>query len=167
MRINHQELVILVDTGSTHNFLDTSIWMLLKLPMSIKDSFEVKIANGTMVKTKRACHEVSLKIQGQEFAMDLNLLSLGGCDFVLGNQWLFTLGLIQWDFQHLTMEFVLSGKPILLKGLQPSGHDFQEPVKFFKPAVKRGLCLQVLSPTPASVPVQIQLEIEDLLTYHH
>ena len=59
MRINHQELVILIDTGSTHNFLDTSIWMLLKLPMSIKDSFEVKIANGTMVKTKRACHEVS------------------------------------------------------------------------------------------------------------
>ena len=56
-RINHQELVILIDTGSTHNFLDTLIWMLLKLPMPIEDSFEVKIANGTMVKTKGACHE--------------------------------------------------------------------------------------------------------------
>ena len=56
-RINHQELVILIDTGSIHNFLDTLIWMLLKLPMPIEDSFEVKIANGTMVKTKGACHE--------------------------------------------------------------------------------------------------------------
>ena len=86
VRINHQELVILIDTGSTHNFLDTSIWMLLKLPMSIKDSFEVKIANGTMVKTKGACHVVNLKIQGQEFIMDLNVLSLGGCDVVLKTQ---------------------------------------------------------------------------------
>jgi len=45
-RINHQELVILIDTGSTHNFLDTSIWMLLKLPIAVEDSFEVKVANG-------------------------------------------------------------------------------------------------------------------------
>ena len=83
-RINHQELVVLIDTSSTHNFLDTSIWMLLKLPRFIEDSFEVKIANGTMVQTKGACHAVELKLQGQTFIMDLNVLSLGGCDVV---QW--------------------------------------------------------------------------------
>lgn len=93
-RINHRELVILIDTGSTHNFLDTSIWMMLKLPLSTKDSFEVKIANGTMVQTKGDSHSVKLKLQGQKFIMDLNVLSLGGCDVVLGTQWLFTLGLI-------------------------------------------------------------------------
>ena len=81
-RINQQELVILIDRGSTHNFLDPSIWMLLKLPMYIEDSFEVKIANGTMVQTKGACHAVELKLQGQTFIMDLNVLSLGGCDVV-------------------------------------------------------------------------------------
>ena len=85
-RINQQELVILIDRGGTHNFLDPSIWMLLKLPMYIEDSFEVKIANGTMVKTKGAFHVVNLKIQGQEFIMDLNVLSLGGCDVVLRTQ---------------------------------------------------------------------------------
>ena len=85
-RINQKELVILIDTGSTHNFLDTSIWMLLKLPMYIEDSFEVKIANGTMVKTKGARNVVNLKIQGQEFIMDLNVLSLGGRDVVLRTQ---------------------------------------------------------------------------------
>jgi len=85
-RINHQDLVILIITGCTYNFLDTSIWMLLKLPMPIEDSFEVKIANGTMVKTKGACHAMNLKIQGQKFIMDLNVLSLGGFDVVLGTQ---------------------------------------------------------------------------------
>ena len=77
-RINQQELVILIDTGSTHNFLDPSIWMLLKLPMYIEDSFKVK--------TKGACHVVNLKIQGQELIMDLNVLSLGGCDVMLRTQ---------------------------------------------------------------------------------
>lgn len=85
-RINHQDLVILIVTGCTYNFLDTSIWMLLKLPMPIEDSFEVKIANGTMVKTKGACHAMNLKIQGRKFIMDLNVLSLGGFDVVLGTQ---------------------------------------------------------------------------------
>ena len=61
-RVNHQELVILIDTGSTYNFLDTSIWMLLKLPISVEDNFEVKIANGALVQTKGACHTVQLKL---------------------------------------------------------------------------------------------------------
>ena len=85
-RINHQDLVILIVTGCTYNFLDTSIWMLLKLPMPIEDNFEVKIANGAMVKTKGACHAMNLKIQGRKFIMDLNVLSLGGFDVVLGTQ---------------------------------------------------------------------------------
>ena len=62
------------------------------------------------------------------------------------------------------MEFVLDGKPILLKGLQLSSHDFQEPMKFFKPVVKRGLGLQVSSSTPNLVSMQVQPEMEDLLT---
>ena len=85
-RINHQELIILIDKGSTHNFLDTSMWILLKLPLSIKDSFDVKIAGRVVLKTKGACHRVGIRIQGQEFFMDLNVLSLGGCDVVLGTQ---------------------------------------------------------------------------------
>jgi len=116
-RINHQEMIILIDIGSIHNFLDTLMWMLLKLPLSIQDNFDVKIASGAVLKTKGACHEVGIKIQGKEFLMELNVQSLGGCDVVLGTQWLFTHGLIQWDFQKLTMEFNYQGNPILIKGL--------------------------------------------------
>ena len=76
----------MIDTGSIHNFLNTSMWMLLKLSLSIKDSFDVKIAGGAMLKTKGACHGVGIRIQGQEFYMDLNVLSLGGCDVALGTQ---------------------------------------------------------------------------------
>ena len=39
------------------------------------------------------------------FVVDLNGLSLGGCDVVLGANWLSTLGEILWDLKLLTMKF--------------------------------------------------------------
>ena len=54
----------------------------------------MKVANGDMLKKRGACHDVNLKIQGQDFQVDLNVLSLGDYDVVLGIQWLYTLGLI-------------------------------------------------------------------------
>ena len=54
-------MVILIDSGSTHNFLDKALWKLLKLPISTQDCFEVKVANGDVLKTKGACHEVQIR----------------------------------------------------------------------------------------------------------
>ena len=83
-KINHQDMVILIDSGSTHNFLDEALWKLLKLPISTQYCFEVKMANGDVLKTKRACHEVQIRLQRTFFQMDLNVLPLGACDVVLG-----------------------------------------------------------------------------------
>lgn len=125
-RINRQEIVILIDSGSTHNFIDIALWKELQLPISTKDCFEVKVANGVVFKTKGACFAVQLKIQCSYFGVDLNVLSLGGCDVVLGTQWLYSLGPIQWDFKQLTMKFDYLGKSILLQGLIPSAPTFQD-----------------------------------------
>lgn len=80
----------------------------MKLPLSTEASFEVKIANGEMLRTKGACIGVDLKIEGYQFQMDINVLSLGGCNVVLGTQWLYTSGLIQLDFQKLTRSFLMA-----------------------------------------------------------
>ena len=44
----------------------------------------------------------------------------GGCEVILGTQWLSTLGVISWNFSLLTMEFLHLGKRVFLKGLQPA-----------------------------------------------
>ena len=77
-------MVILIDSGSTHNFLDEAFWKPLKLPILTQDCFEVKVANGDVLQTKGACHEVQIRLQGTLFQMDLNVFPLGGCDVVLG-----------------------------------------------------------------------------------
>ena len=66
---------------------------------------EVKVANGAVIKTKGVCLGVSLWIQGHQFFVNLNVLSLEGNDVVLGTQWLSTLGEILWDFKLMTMKF--------------------------------------------------------------
>ena len=93
----------------------------------------------------------------------MNVLSLGDCDVVLDTQWLCTLGPIKWDFKKLVVEFSLGGKEILFTGLQPSGLTLQEADQFFKPVIKKGLLLQIIScPTP-STPVQQHKAITELL----
>ena len=46
-------------------------------------------------------------------------MPLGGCDVILGTQWLCTLGPILWDFAELWMHFLVNGKKHTFKGLQP------------------------------------------------
>ena len=98
-------LVILIDTNSTHNFLDVGLCLSLKLAIDPALAFDVKIANGATMRTLGACQDLQVQVQGHDFCTDLNVLPLGGCDLVLGTQWLKTLGLIQWDFNLLTMAF--------------------------------------------------------------
>ena len=51
-------MVILIDSGSTHNFLDVALWTVLQLPISTQDCFEVKVANGVVLKTEGVCLDV-------------------------------------------------------------------------------------------------------------
>jgi len=58
------------------------------------------------------CPNVSLKIDSQQFNVDLFVLPLSGADLVLGIQWLKSLGPILTDFETLTMKFIKNGKVI-------------------------------------------------------
>lgn len=55
-------------------------------------------------------------MQGTIFQTDFRLLSLGGCNMVLGIQWLKTLGPIIWDFKNLCMEFHHNRHKHVLRG---------------------------------------------------
>ncbi|GJY27247.1 hypothetical protein Tco_0401973 [Tanacetum coccineum] len=47
---------------------------------------------------------------------DVLLLPLGGCEMVLGIQWLATLGKIKCNFKELRMEFVHNNKKFIIRG---------------------------------------------------
>lgn len=55
-----------------------------------------------------------------QFTTDIMVLPLGGCDMVLGIQWLVTLGDITWNFSELKMVIPNGSKKVTLRGLQPN-----------------------------------------------
>ena len=52
------------------------------------------MANGDVIRTRGLCKEVPICLQGNQFLVQLLVLPMGGCDLVLGTQWLSTLRVI-------------------------------------------------------------------------
>ncbi|XP_026399607.1 uncharacterized protein LOC113295489 [Papaver somniferum] len=112
-----QPLRVLIDSGSTHNFL---------LPRWAKHcgysihsdvtALQVTVGNGTQIPTKGCCLNVPITLQNHSFTTDFHILDIGGYDVVLGVQWLRTLGPIMWDFSNLTMQFTVKNTSVYLQG---------------------------------------------------
>ena len=54
--------VILIDTGSTHNFLDVGLCSSLKLAIDPALAFDMKIANRATVKALGACQDLQVQV---------------------------------------------------------------------------------------------------------
>ena len=115
--INQQSLVMLVNLGSTHNFIEERLVEKLGLKCNMEEQFNVKVACGGRISCKGRCIGVQVRIQGVTLDIDFYLLPLEGYEVVLGAQWLRTLGMIEWDFSKLLMRFQYGGKKISLQGM--------------------------------------------------
>ncbi|CAN6547867.1 unnamed protein product [Malus baccata var. baccata] len=105
-QIKGQPVKILLDSSSSHNFVDSKLLKQWRWYATNTKSFEVMIADGGKVTSSGCCRAVELSLAGYHCRTDLYSLSLGGCDVVLGVQWLSTVSPVLWDFQLLTMEFI-------------------------------------------------------------
>lgn len=76
----------------------------------------VGIANGNKTVSTGICPNLVWTMQGRSFSHSIRLLRLGGCDMVLGADWLKTLGNILFNFDRLTMSFKWKGGTITLQG---------------------------------------------------
>ncbi|KAK4491757.1 hypothetical protein RD792_002532 [Penstemon davidsonii] len=117
---NNKPIHILVDSGSTHNFLDIEVAKKLECRLTSTPAFVVAVADGNMVHSNFMCNGFSWKMHGVTFVTDVLVMALGGCDLVLGVQWLVTLGDITWNFSKLAMEFYVNNKKVSLRGSLPS-----------------------------------------------
>ena len=104
-------------------------------------------------------------IQGQTFFVQLHVLPLGGCDLVLGTQWLNTLGITNWDFKHLTMGFQYGSNHIVLQGIKTQfvGSKLQDGPQFFKGPTRKVLILHILAQCFAMEQSSLPVEIVALL----
>ncbi|GKD50173.1 reverse transcriptase, partial [Tanacetum coccineum] len=103
--VGKHKLHILIDCESTHNFLDLHTAKKLGCQLTSTCPFQVEIARGHQLTSNYTCKGFGWKLYGEEFSTDVMVILLGGCEMVLGIQWLSTLGDILSNFKELRMEF--------------------------------------------------------------
>ena len=96
---------VLLDGGSTHNFIHPSIVEKLCLPLTMVNPFRVYVGNGDSLTYTAFCPKTPIVLQGHNFEIDLYVLAIHGPDIVLGVQWLQTLGEVTHDYANLTVTF--------------------------------------------------------------
>ncbi|KAJ4795897.1 polyprotein [Rhynchospora pubera] len=151
--ISSHPVQVLVDSGSTNNFISRRTAQFLKLPTSPTTLFRVRVGNGAALQCNELCKEVSLSIQSHSFATDLFVLDLEGSDVVLGVQWLETLGPILTDWSKLHMEFNYKGHQIHLQGESKPNAKAISSAGLNKLITSKGvgssyMCFTVLTPEP-------------------
>ena len=114
-QIRNQLVNILIDSGSTHNFVDPKVIKNAGIKLQPVNSFTVTVANGDKLRVQQCCPGLCWEAQGLQLSIDFFVLSLRGYDVVLGIQWLISLGPILWNFKDLIMQFQWGGQTIILE----------------------------------------------------
>jgi hypothetical protein len=112
--VGQHELIILIDSGSTHNFVDRKLAQALHLAVTPIEEFMVKVANGERLACKERYDNVSIQMQDFNFSTTLFSLPLHGLDVVLGIQWLEKIGPVVCNWNNMTMEFKINNRSFTL-----------------------------------------------------
>jgi len=117
--IKKQKVVILVDSGSTHNFINKKVAEQLNcFPYPVKN-FQVMISNGGSINCGGKCHNIKVNIGDYNLTTTMYAIPIGGVDVVVGVQWLETLGNITMNLKQHFMRFKLDGIQYQLDGFVP------------------------------------------------
>lgn len=103
--IGKRPVSILIDGGSTHNFLDPKTAQRFRCTLEPTPPTIVSIANGSQLASDQQCTYFKRKMGDFYFKDTVRLLPLGGCDMVLEVQWLKKLGPTTFDYENLTIQF--------------------------------------------------------------
>jgi hypothetical protein len=92
--IKKQKVILLIDSGITHNFIDKILLECLDCFVYLVTKLQVFIVNGGSIDCVGKCHNIKLSIGECNLESLMYSIPIGGIDVVLGIQWLRTLGTI-------------------------------------------------------------------------
>lgn len=95
------KMVLLVDSGSTHNFISSVAAQKMGITPKAAGKMEVLVANSEKLFSGGISREVTIMLGGFPFTVDFYVLEIERCEAVLGAVRLKTLGPILWDFSSL------------------------------------------------------------------
>ncbi|KAJ4764940.1 polyprotein [Rhynchospora pubera] len=103
-------ICVLIDTGSTHSFLNPSLLQADKWPIFPTTPLNVRIADGSAMTTSEKCVNVPFKLQNHSLCVTVRLLNIQGYDLILGMDWLSQHGPMSIDWEAGKVQLCKEGK---------------------------------------------------------
>lgn len=86
--VGNQEVLVLIDSGSSGNFISETLVQRLQYPTQMADRVHVALADGGRLCSDQQIQGLTWWTQGYTFVTDVRLLKLGCYDMILGMEWL-------------------------------------------------------------------------------
>jgi hypothetical protein len=86
--IQQQEVLMLIDSGSSHTFVSSTLTEKLQVNTRTIAPLRVKVANGGLMHCGQELVNCEWWTQGYQFHTNFKVLLLGSYDIILGYDWL-------------------------------------------------------------------------------
>jgi hypothetical protein len=113
--IKKKKVIVLIDSSSTHNFIHYKLAKDVNCFVYLAPEFQVMIADGGTINCLGKCNKINITMGEYVMNSPMIAIPMGGANFVLGIQWLQSLGTLAFNFQEIFMKFSLEGKEIELR----------------------------------------------------
>ncbi|MCI12288.1 transposon Tf2-1 polyprotein, partial [Trifolium medium] len=172
--INGVEVLILVDSGATHNFISQKLVHQMDWAVDITPQLNVKLGNGVQIATQGVCRGLEVCIGNFKIEPMMHLFDLGCIDVVLGIEWLKTLGDTITNWKKQMMSFWYNKCWVTLQGQEGCTNSIvalQSILSKPKPNEDQGIFWEVNPSKPKSeeknpLSTQQQTELASLLHKH-
>lgn len=151
--IQKQQLLILVGSGSSSNFLAEHVVTKLGLQCQQVEGTQVTIADGGKLLCNRIVPAVEWWCQGQTFVTGFKVLALGGYDMILGTKWLETFSPMWVDWRRKKLRFTYHNQRLTFTGVKDQINSGKLiTAKQMQGLYKDGAIAQILQLCQAEVP---------------
>ncbi|XP_059292482.1 uncharacterized protein LOC132045931 [Lycium ferocissimum] len=134
-------IIVLIDTGSTHSFVDPIMLKKLnKQAQFLSKTMKIVVANGQILTCDKICTGFNWKMQEEGFIFDIRVLKIGGCDMVLGMDWIDMIAPIILNTRPFSLSFLKEGKMITLLGMTRKQNISQVDNNELYKMLKSGIC---------------------------
>ncbi|MCI38493.1 Ty3/Gypsy retrotransposon protein, partial [Trifolium medium] len=107
-------VLVLIDSGATHNFISPTVVEALGLSLTHSTPLSVRLGDGHRIMTSGYCDNIVLHVGDMIFTIQAHVLGIGDVDLILGVVWLETLGKVTMDWHEMSMAFEYGGKSVTL-----------------------------------------------------
>lgn len=125
--LSGQDILILVDSGSSHSFLSSSFAADMPSLQKLPSPMTVRMADGGSIVCSAELQCAERSVQGHSFHSTLRILQLGSYDMIVGMDWLEAFSPMKVDWRNKWMKIPYGHGHIVLRGLLPDSEQTSIP----------------------------------------